>query len=47
MILIFILAIAIIALAAFIVLPSVLNTLVDSYDEWKDVFDRIKRRAKR
>lgn len=44
MILILILALIIITIAAFVVLPGLLNLLVDSYDEWKQVFERIRRR---
>ncbi len=47
MILIFILAIAIIAVAAFITLPGLCHLMIDSYDEWTKVHDRIKRRTKR
>lgn len=47
MILILILAIAIIALAAFMVLPELVDRMVDAYDSWCEVIDRIKRRANR
>jgi hypothetical protein len=46
MILILILAI-IFVIAAFIFLPGFLDLMVDSYDEWKQVMERIKRRANR
>jgi hypothetical protein len=46
-ILILILAITIIALAAFMVLPELMDHMVDAYDDWKAVFDRIKRRTNR
>jgi hypothetical protein len=47
MILILILAIIIIAVGMFIVTPTLLDVLVDAYDEWKKVFDRIKRRIQK
>lgn len=43
MILILIMAI-IVTIAAFVFLPGLLDLMVDSYDEWKKVFERIKRR---
>lgn len=46
-ILIAIVAIFIIGCAAFVCLPGVVNDLVDAYDDWRHVFDRIKRRTKR
>lgn len=47
MIIILILGFLILGCAAFIVLPHILDDLVDAYDEWREVFARIRRRAKR
>jgi hypothetical protein len=47
MILILILAILFVACVLFIVLPKVVDSLVDAYDEWQEVLGRIKRRAKK
>ena len=47
MILILILALIVIAIAAFTVLPGVLNLLVDAYDEWIHAFHRVQRRRKK
>lgn len=45
-VIIFIIAILIISCAAFVTLPHVVDDLVDAYDEWRHVFERIKRRTK-
>ena len=47
MILILILALIFIAIGAFIALPTLLDLMVDTYDEWKDVIGRIRRRIQR
>lgn len=45
MILILILFLIFLIFAAFVLLPSAVDMLVDAYDEWHKVFERIKRRT--
>lgn len=45
MILILVLAIIVIVITAFVLLPVAAHMVIDAYDEWHKVFERIKRRT--
>jgi hypothetical protein len=47
MILILILVFIIVAIGVFIALPTLLDLLVDTYDEWVHILNRIERRRKK
>ena len=44
MIMILILAFLIIGIGMYIAIPTLIDVMVDAYDEWNDVLGRIQRR---